>query len=145
MKRHSLLFVGRAKSAGGKTAADRNIDIRTWGSFMNFKAKPDEKPDIKQLTARMARDNDRVACFVHGLASHVDRLVEATQKSDWDEVRRVCEFLMLSSSVYGLSEVASSAKRVCRELEKPDNTVEVKNSLLKLVGRCGTSRLYPWT
>ncbi len=107
---------------------------------MNVKAKQDEQPDISQLSAKMARDNDRVACFVQGLAAHVDRLVEASQKNDWDEVRRVCEFLMMSSSVYGLSKVSHSAESVCRALEQPTNSVEVKRSLLKLVGRCGSAR-----
>ena len=105
---------------------------------MNFKTNQEEQPDITHLSAQMARDNDRVACFIHGLIDHVDRLVSASKKNDWEEVRRVSEFLMKSSSVYELPEVARCAERVCRALDDCADAVEVKRSLLKLVGRCGS-------
>ena len=104
---------------------------------MSIEARHDRQPDIRRLTAKMARDNDRVTCFVHGLTRHVDRLVSASQMTDWKEVRRVCEFLMKSSTVYGLDEIAQSAQRVCRALDDSEGSDEVKRSLLKLVGRCG--------
>ena len=91
------------------------------------------------MTARLASDNERVACYVHGLASHVDHLISASQEGDWQEVRRVSEFLIRSSSVYGLAEVARSAEQVCRALDDPANTVEIKRNLLKLIGRCGSA------
>ena len=98
-----------------------------------------KQPDIGQMTAQLARDNDRVACYLHGLTSHVDRVISASKENDWQEVRRVSEFLMRSSSVYGLSEVARSAEQVCRALDDPANTVEIKRNILKLIGRCGSA------
>ena len=105
---------------------------------MKTEKETEKQPDVNRLSGQLAGDNDRVACFVHGLMTHVDQLVAASQENDWQEVRRVSEFLMRSSPVYGLPELARRAELVCRALEDPTNIVEIKRSLVRLVGKCGS-------
>ena len=93
-----------------------------------------------ELNAQLARSNGRVTNFVERLIDRVDALVAASLDSDWDEVRRQSEFLATSGQVYGLTEIANSARRVCQSLNEKAAPVEVKRRLVKLIGACGTAR-----
>ena len=98
-------------------------------------------PDIKKLNARLARNNAWVVSFIEGLMGNVDKLLEATQAEDWEEVRRQTAYLADSSQAYGFPDVAESAMQVYEALDNGADTVEVKRHLIRLVSQCGTIRM----
>ena len=94
-------------------------------------------PDLRSTARRLADHTKRVARFIEGLPRRVDKLVDATRARDWSEVRRLSEFLACSSDIFGCTEVAQAAQRVCQEVDTADNDVAVKRSVIRLVGSCG--------
>jgi hypothetical protein len=94
-------------------------------------------PDLRTVSRRLADHNHRVARFVEALPRRVDKLVEATLARDWSEVRHLSEFLACSSDIFGCTEVAQAAQRVCKEVDEPGNDVAVKRSVIRLIGSCG--------
>ena len=94
-------------------------------------------PDLRAMSRRLADHNNRVTRYVEALPRRVDKLVEATRSRDWSEVRRLSEFLACSSDIFGCSEVAQAAHRVCQEVDEPDNEMAVKRSVIRLISSCG--------
>lgn len=96
-------------------------------------------PNIAQLNAKLAADNSRVNAWVDGLAERIDKLVDATLRSDWMEVKRLCQYIARSSAVYGYPLLAENAERVASASEVQNET-DIKRGVIKLIGAAGRAR-----
>lgn len=96
-------------------------------------------PNIAQLNAKLAADNQRVNQWVDGLVERIDKLVDATMRSDWMEVKRLSMFIARSSAIYGYPLLAENAERVAEAANEQDET-EIKRGVIKLVGAAGRAR-----
>ena len=105
---------------------------------------PSSTPNLAELNSQLAANASRVSQYVDTLTARVDRLVEATMSEDWPEVRRLSDHLALSSNSYGYEAIGERARRVCDEMDKPGNpetnVLEIKRSVLRLIGVCGRAR-----
>ena len=105
---------------------------------------PTTTPDLTSLNSQLAANTARVSQYVETLTARVDRLVEATMTEDWQEVRRLSDHLAQSSNSYGYEAIGERARRVCDEMDKPDkpetNVLEIKRSVLRLIGACGRAK-----
>jgi tRNA A58 N-methylase Trm61 len=101
-------------------------------------------PDLARLNLQLAANAARVSQYVETLTSRVDRLVEATMTEDWQEVRRLSDHLSQSSNSYGYEAIGERARRVCDAMDQPGdaeaNVLEIKRSVLRLIGACGRAR-----
>jgi hypothetical protein len=77
--------------------------------------------------------------FAGGLPSRVDKLVEAAQAEDWFEMRHLAEYMIRSSDAYGRADISACAKQMCDEMDKPDNRLGIQQSLIRLIGACGSA------
>jgi hypothetical protein len=96
-------------------------------------------PNIAHLNAKLATDNARVNQWVDGLVERIDKIVDATTRSDWMEVQRLSLFIARSSAIYGYPLLAENAERVANASAKQDET-EIKRGVIKLVGAAGRAR-----
>ena len=96
--------------------------------------------DLAHLSSTLAKNNARVARFIDSLSRRVDQLVEAALQEDWEEVRRVSDFLVRAGDTYGFPALVECAQRVCDETSKPKNQLGIKRSVVRLIGSCGKSR-----
>lgn len=96
-------------------------------------------PDISQLNARLAADNHRVNQWVDGLVERIDKIVDATMRSDWMEVKRLSDFIARSSATYGFPLLAENAERLSAASEQQDET-DIKRGVIKLIGAAGRTR-----
>ncbi len=94
----------------------------------------DQRTDLAHLSSALAANNARVARFADGLTRRIDQLVEAALQEDWEEVRRVSDFLARSGDAHGYSELAQLAETVRDETQKPENQLAIKRSILRLIG-----------
>lgn len=101
--------------------------------------KQQDRPNIAEIAGRLSADNARVNRFVDGLVQRIDTLVDAATRSDWEEVRRLGEYIARSSATYGYPIISESAKKVC-EATAEDNELEIKRSVVKLIGASGRAR-----
>ncbi len=101
-------------------------------------------PDMAELSMKLAADNQRVSQYIDTLTARIDDLVAATLKKDWDEVRRLGEHIAQTSATYGCQPITESAERLCTSLDQPDNELEVRRNILKLVGSYGRADRRPW-
>lgn len=99
----------------------------------------DALPNISQLNAKLAADNQRVNLWVDGLVERIDKIVDATMRSDWMEVKRLSQFIARSSAIYGYPLLAENADRLANASEQQDET-EIKRNVLKLIGAAGRAR-----
>lgn len=99
----------------------------------------DALPNIAHLNAKLAADNHRVNMWVDGLVERIDKIVDATMRSDWMEVKRLSIFIARSSAIYGYPLLAENADRLANSSEQEDET-EIKRSVLKLIGAAGRAR-----
>jgi hypothetical protein len=99
-----------------------------------------ELPSFPRLFARLAADNERVMRFIDRLPQRVDALVDALQRSDAGELRRLSENMATTSEDCGLDTIRYRAERVCQELLKPNNLRGIKRSVVHLIGACGGVR-----
>lgn len=96
-------------------------------------------PNIAHLNAKLAADNHRVNQWVDGLVERIDKIVDATMRSDWMEVKRLSDFIARSSAIYGFPLLAENAERVAAASEKEDET-DIKRGVIKLIGAAGRTR-----
>ncbi len=96
-------------------------------------------PNLSQLNARLANDNQRVNQWVDGLVERIDKIVEATMRSDWMEVKRLTDFIARSSAIYGFPLLTENAERVSAASSKEDET-EIRRGVIKLIGAAGRTR-----
>ena len=96
-------------------------------------------PDLSQLNNKLSADNQRVNLWVDGLVERIDKLVDATMRSDWLEIKRLSAFIARSSEIYGFPLIAESAQRVASASDAK-NEVETKRNLVKLIGAAGRTR-----
>jgi len=102
---------------------------------------PDQNlPTMAEITRQLASDNERVQSFVNGMPQHIDQLVEAAKAEEWQEVKRVSDYISRSTKLYGYPEVAERADRVTQAMNTPENELEVKRSVLKLISEYGRMR-----
>ncbi len=94
-------------------------------------------PDLGGMSRQLAAQNDRLRNYLDSLPRRVDQLVEAAAREEWTEVRRVCEVLASTSVVFDCPQLTDAARRVCHEIEQPNNKRGVRESLLRLISRCG--------
>ncbi len=98
---------------------------------------PRNLPHLGRISQRLADHNSRVARYVEALPARVEEVVAATRMRDWSEVRRLSEFLACSSDIFGCAEIAQAADRVCREVDRADDELTIKRSVIRLVSLCG--------
>lgn len=96
-------------------------------------------PNIAHLNAKLASDNQRVNLWVDGLVERIDKIVEATMRSDWMEVKRLTDFIARSSAIYGFPLLAENAERLANASAQEDET-EIKRGVIKLIGAAGRAR-----
>ena len=105
---------------------------------------PTTTPDLTSLNSQLAANTARVSQYVETLTTRVDKLVEATMAEDWQEVRRLSDHLAQNSINYGYPAIGARARRVCDETDKPgqaeENVLEIKRSVLRLIGACGRAK-----
>lgn len=99
----------------------------------------DPLPNISHLNAKLAADNQRVNQWVDGLVERIDKIVDATMRSDWMEVQRLSLFIARSSAIYGFPLLAENADRLA-EASAQENATEIKRGVIKLVGAAGRAR-----
>jgi HPt (histidine-containing phosphotransfer) domain-containing protein len=90
-------------------------------------------PSLNQATRRLAADNRRVMRFLNSLPDQIDELIRAATADDWAEVRRLGDFLAISSDVYGISHVGAAARQLC-DACKGQYRHEAKRWLLRVIG-----------
>jgi hypothetical protein len=100
---------------------------------------PDSLPNIAHLNAKLAVDNQRVNQWVDGLVERMDKIVGATMRSDWMEVKRLSLFIARSSAIYGFPLLAENAERLASASDNEDAT-EIKRGVIKLIGAAGRAR-----
>lgn len=100
----------------------------------------ERRHDLAHLSETLAKNNARVARFVDSLSRRIDQLVEAALQEEWEEVRRVSDFLVHAGDTYGFPVLVESAQQVCDETKKPENQLAIKRSIVRLIGSCGKSR-----
>ena len=101
----------------------------------------ENRPNIAEISGKLAADNARVNNFVDELMQHIDSLVAATTKSDWEEVRRLSDNIARDSAMNGFPIVSESAKKVNQAMEDPQgNEIDKRRSVIKLIGACGRAR-----
>lgn len=100
-------------------------------------------PNIKQLNASLAQDNARVDKFIDGLLGQVDALLGAASTKNWKELGRMSDYLALGGKAYGFPAIAENAQRVASAVRHPENELEIKRGLIKLIGACGRSKKKP--
>lgn len=98
------------------------------------------RPDLQSMSKQLARNNARVVDFLDGLPSRIDRLVEAAEEEHWAEVRRLTEYLDRAGEAHGQAEISRRAQIVCRQLDDPRDEIKLKQSIVRLIGSCGTAR-----
>lgn len=96
-------------------------------------------PNLAQLNARLAADNQRVNMWVDGLVERIDKVVDATLRSDWMEVQRLSLFIARSSALYGYPLLAENAQRLASASDQQDE-IEIKRGVIKLIGAAGRAR-----
>jgi hypothetical protein len=99
----------------------------------------DALPNIAHLNAKLAADNQRVNQWVDGLVERIDKIVDATMRSDWMEVKRLSLFIARSSANYGYPLLAENADRLAGASEAQDET-EIKRGVIKLIGAASRAR-----
>ncbi|MEE8452827.1 MAG: hypothetical protein V3R99_12960 [Thermoguttaceae bacterium] len=97
-------------------------------------------PDLGKMADQMAGNQAKVSQLIEQLNDSLDRLVAATVREDWSEVRQLSSDLADGGRENGYRSISALAQRVCDESERPDNTLEVKRSLIRLIGTCGRAK-----
>jgi len=97
-------------------------------------------PDIGQMTARMAANQAKVSKLIEQLDKSLDDLVAATVRRDWTAVRQLSGDLADGGRKNGYRSISALAQRVCEESERPDNEIEVKRSMIRLIGTCSRAK-----
>jgi len=93
--------------------------------------------DLSKAAATMAANQVRVIRYADLLSSSMDELIAATAREDWSEVQRVSGELAEQSRSNGYRGVSAMAQRVCDEAHRPENSLGIKRSLVRLIGTCG--------
>lgn len=99
-------------------------------------------PILNQANRKLASDNQRVMRFILSLPEHVDDLVAAAQLNDWNEVRRLGDFLAESSDTYGLRHLGETSRQLCDACET-GNRIERKRRLVRVIGAAGRAAKPP--
>ncbi|MBN2474077.1 MAG: hypothetical protein JXB62_05695 [Pirellulales bacterium] len=102
-----------------------------------MQARQPQRPDLSQLSAKMAANQARVAQFVEHLDGSVDELVAAAGRQDWGDVQRLSGQIAEQGRASGFRAVSAMAQRVFDEAHRPNNALGIKQSLIRLIGTCG--------
>ena len=70
------------------------------------------QPNLRNLNGRLAAANGQVGDLVEGIFEYVGALDDAASRSDWHEVRRMAELIVVDSLTYGLVEMADAADQI---------------------------------
>ncbi len=97
-------------------------------------------PNLAVYSNAISHDNERVTDFVDGLVEYVDEMIDATSRSDWSEVKKLAEYIAVSSLTFGVSNVADAAERVSSAACDLDNDIEIKRRVMRMVGEYGRIR-----
>ncbi len=97
-------------------------------------------PDLGRLSNQLVADNARIGRYMESLPKHVDKLMQATEAGDWNEVKRLSDFLASSSVMFDCPEMTAIAQSVCEAVDKPNNEIEIKRSVLRLISACDSIR-----
>lgn len=85
-------------------------------------------------------DRLRAERFVENLPQRLDQLVEAALDEDWNEVRRVGDYLAEAASRFGYDALTECAREIADAAIGDNNQLAVKRHILELIGRCGKVR-----
>lgn len=96
-----------------------------------------ELPNVGKMNRQMQAQLARVQRYVDGLSARMDRMLEAMNRQDWQEVHRISDFLASSSTVFGCPDIATVAENVRREASKPNNELEIRRAMIRMIGRYG--------
>ncbi len=97
------------------------------------------RPDLTQISSAMAANHAKASKSTEALADQIDQLVRAAGRQDWQTVASLSRQLVGDSRHFGYRGVSALAQTVCDEASKPDNAVEVKRGLIRLIGTYGRS------
>ena len=95
------------------------------------------RPDLAHSAAQMATNQAKVSQYVETLAGQVDELIAAAAREDWNEVRRVSQQVAHSGRACGQEEISAMAERLGDEATRPDDVLEIKRRMIRLIGTCG--------
>ena len=98
-------------------------------------------PNLSDMAATMAAHQAKVSQYAEQLADHVDGLVSAATREDWNEVQRLSGWLADDSRASGYRAVSALAQCVHDETLRVDNSTAIKRSLIRLIGTCGRADL----
>ena len=94
-------------------------------------------PNLRPISAEMARNLSRTTDYTDSMAAAVDQLVTAANRDDWDELGAISQQLADEGRKRGRRAVSAMAQIVCDESTKPGNALGSKRSLIRLIGACG--------
>lgn len=97
-------------------------------------------PDLGKMADQMAVNQAKVSQLIEQLNGSLDQLVAATVRNDWSEVRQLSGDLADGGRKNGYRSISALAQRVCDEADRPNNAIEVKRSLIRLIGTCGRAK-----
>ncbi len=98
------------------------------------------KPDLGGLSDQLAADNVRVDAFINSLPGYVDRLVDVATAKDWQGVRRLSEYLAMTSESCGLVKLNQRALDLAEQSQEPDNETAIRRGVVRVIGACGSVR-----
>jgi len=98
-------------------------------------------PDVGKMNSALADHHARLQRYMLSLPERIDDLVEATNREDWSELRRVAGFLASSAVIYDCPAMAGPAQQLRDSLDGPHDAVKIKRNVIRLISRCGSMRV----
>lgn len=99
------------------------------------------RPEVSELSARLAADNARVTRFLDGLTTRIDQLVKSTTIADWHAVRHMSDAIAEDSRTNGNIRLTECAEQVRDVAQTAENPAHIKKSVIHLVGAFGSARV----
>ncbi len=97
----------------------------------------DQNTDRNGLrSSRRGRVGQPVENYAASLANRIDRLIDATIRGDWDEVRGLSHQISYNSAAYGYSNIAQAANRLCASIGDDVDEWDVTHGVVLLAESC---------
>ncbi len=92
---------------------------------------------VKRLNSQLARQNARVDHFLDSFLQGVDAVADAARENKWENVIQHGQELARDCRENGLDELGNAADNVIAAAYSPENMLEVRRSVIKLIGAGG--------